>query len=51
MTVVMMNRTAHSSEIAPYSSRSRTFDATAKYANVTRPVVASPIERTRAPRP
>src|ERR671916_3238545 len=51
MTLTMMNISDHSSETPLYSTSSRTCDATAKYANVTTPVVAMPIERMRAPRP
>jgi hypothetical protein len=51
MTDSTTNNTAHRSEIAPYSSRGRTCDATAKYANVKSPVEAIPTARTRAPRP
>src|SRR5215204_4341610 len=51
MTETVTNSTAHSSEIDAYCSSSRTCEATEKYANVTTPVVAIPIERIRAPRP
>src|SRR5918999_390046 len=43
--------TAHSSEMPLYSTSSSTCEAMAKYAKVTTPVVAIPIERMRAPRP
>ena len=50
MTEMTTNSTAHSSEIAPYSSASSTWLATAKYAKVKTPVDAIPIDRIRAPR-
>ena len=47
-----MNMTDHSERDAPYSTPSpSTCAASAKYANVTRPVVAIPTARIRAPRP
>src|ERR671928_187255 len=51
MTEMTTNRTAQSSEIAPYSAAGRTWLATAKYAKVNSPVEAIPIDRMRAPRP
>ena len=51
MTETVTNSTDHSSAICLYSTSSSTYDATEKYANVTSPVVAIPIERMRAPRP
>ena len=51
MTDVTMKRIDHSSETPEYSALSRTFAAIAKYAKVTRPVVAIPIDRIRAPAP
>src|SRR3954447_11284760 len=50
MIEMTTNRTDHSSEIAPYAALGSTCDATAKYANVKRPVDAIPTERIRAPR-
>jgi hypothetical protein len=40
----------HSSEIRVYCSGVSAWAASAKYANVTTPVVAMPTDRTRAPR-
>jgi hypothetical protein len=50
MMEMTTNSTDHSSEIAPYSAAGSTCDATAKYANVNRPVDAMPTDRMRAPR-
>src|SRR3954462_11842531 len=50
MIEMTTNSTDHSSEIAPYAALGRTCEATAKYANVNRPIDAIPIDRIRAPR-
>src|SRR5215211_3399599 len=50
MIEMTTNSTDHSSEIAPYAAPASTCEATAKYANVNRPVDAMPTDSTRAPR-
>ena len=51
MTDTITNMIDHSSEIRVYWSGVSACAASAKYANVTTPVVAMPIDRIRAPRP
>ena len=51
MIEMIRNITDHSSEIALVLDLVSTCEASEKYAKVTRPVVAIPIERIRAPRP
>src|SRR3954463_10605035 len=51
MIETITKRTAHSRLTPAYSSSLRTCEATEKYAKVTRPVVAIPIDRIVAPRP
>ena len=51
MTEVITNMIAQTSEMRLYSTSLSAWAASAKYANVTIPVVAIPTDRIRAPRP